>query len=337
MSFYPQPNLNPTLLDWTAQFDEKGNAHLIAEVLNKTNQILDDMTFVEGNLATGHRFGIRTGIPEPTWRRYYQGVQPSKSTSTQVQVSTGTLHDYAEVDKELADLNGNTAVFRLNQDKAKIEGFNQKVARYLFTGDETVEPEAITGFAPHYNSLTAGNAENIIDAGGTGTDNASIWLVGWDPATVYGIFPKGSTAGLKAEDKGQVTAIGKTANGVDDGYYEAYRTHYSWALGLCIQDWRYVVRIANIDRSLLTKDGSTGAWLPDLMHDALNIPPSLETARFSFYMDRTMISAIGKQIAHGVKDSTLNWEDVGGRRVQTFQGIPLRRVDALLMDEARVV
>jgi hypothetical protein len=214
---------------------------------------------------------------------------------------------------------------------------NQKMARYLFTGDETVEPEAITGFVPHYNSLSAGNGENIIDAGGTDSDNASIWLVGWDPSTVFGFFPKGSRAGIQMEDKGQVTAIAKTADGTADGYYEAYRTHYRWAAGLAIQDWRYVVRIANIDRSLLTVDASTGAKLSYLMHDAINIPPSLDMARFAFYMDRTIMAMLGKQIAETTKNSTLAFEDVGGRRVTTFQGIPLRRTDALYLDEARVV
>ena len=340
MSHFPEIGNNPTLHDFMMALDKDDVVTTLGELLNQTNRLLDDMTFVEGNLLTGHRFAIRTGLPSPTWRKLYQGVQPSKSTRAQVTASTGMLEDYAEVDKALADLNGNSASFRLSEDAAFIEGFNQKVNQALVYEDEANTPEAITGIMPHFNDLNAGTGEQIIDALGTGTDNASILLIGWAPNTVYGIFPKGSKVGLQHKDLGEVTATAKTATGTD-GMYQVYRSHYRWDLGLVVQDYRYVVRIANIDRSLLGADptvtGYTGAVLEDLMFEALELLPSLENCRPVFYMDRTILTKLRQQLPKMTKGSTLMMADHGGRRVSEFQGVPIQRMDQMRVDEARVV
>lgn len=340
MSHFPEIGNNPTLHDFMMALDKDDVVTTLGELLNQTNRLLDDMTFVEGNLLTGHRFAIRTGLPSPTWRKLYQGVQPSKSTRAQVTASTGMLEDYAEVDKALADLNGNSASFRLSEDAAFIEGFNQKVNQALVYEDEANTPEAITGIMPHFNDLGAGTGDQILDAGGTGSDNASILLIGWAPNTVYGIFPKESKVGLQHKDLGEVTATAKTATGTD-GMYQVYRSHYRWDLGLVVQDYRYVVRIANIDRSLLGADptvtGYTGAVLEDLMFEALELLPSLENCRPIFYMDRTILTKLRQQLPKMTKGSTLMMADHGGRRVSEFQGVPIQRMDQMRVDEARVV
>ena len=184
---------NPTLLDLARRTDPDGKIATIVEILNATNEVLDDMVWVEGNLTTGHRTTTRTGIPTPTWRKLYGGVQPTKSTTVQVTDNTGMLEAYAEVDKALADLNNNTAAFRMSEDRAFLEGMSQEVAQTLFYGNEGTEPEAFTGLATRYNDLSGpANADNIIDAGGNDTDMSSIWLVVWGPNTVHGIIPTGS-------------------------------------------------------------------------------------------------------------------------------------------------
>lgn len=332
---------NPTLLDVAKATDPDGKIGAVAEILNETNEILDDMSWVTGNLPTGHRTIIRAGIPEPTWRRLYQGVQPNKSRTATIEDRCGMLEAYAEVDKALADLNGNAAAFRLLEDKAHIEGMSQKVAQTIFYGNEGTEPDAFTGLAARYNSLSAENADNIVDGGGTGTDNASIWLVIWGPDTCHGIIPKGSTAGLQMTDKGQVTLENADGNG---GRMEAYRTHYRWDVGLCVRDWRYVVRICNIDKSLLTTTFTGGAFtsgahLPNLMFRAMREVPSLSKGRAAFYMSRDLATTLSGQAAAIGNSSFLTSEDVSGnmRWTERFKGIPVRRVDQLSVDEARVV
>ena len=323
---------NPTLLDVAKRLDPDGKIAAIVEILNATNPVLDDLTFVEGNLPTGHRTTIRTGLPTPTWRKLYGGVQPTKSTTVQVTDSCGMLEAYAEVDKALADLNGNTAAFRLSEDAAHIEAMGQEMASTLFYGNEGTEPEAFTGLAPRYNSKSAQNADNIIDAGGTGSDNTSIWLCVWGPQTGFGIYPKGSTAGLQMTDKGQVTVENVDGNG---GRMEAYRTHYRWDAGLTIRDWRYFVRIANIDVSDLDTVSNTKNIINWMIQASERIP-ELGKGRAAFYMNRRLREKLRLGILEKIS-SNLSWETISGERVMTFDDIPVRRCDALVNTESRVV
>lgn len=325
---------HPTLLDITKRLDPQGKVDTIAEILNQTNEILDDMVWLEGNLPTGHRTTIRSGLPTPTWRKLYGGVQPGKSTTVQVTDSTGMLEAYAEVDKALADLNGNSASFRLSEDRAHIEGMNQEFSSTLFYGNESNEPEAFTGFGARFNDQSAANGENIITSAATpdSTDNTSIWLVVWGPNTVHGIYPKGSKAGLNMEDKGQVTIENVDGNG---GRMEAYRTHYRWDCGLSVRDWRYIVRV-NLDQEDLVKNAASGPDLIDLMTQAVEMIPSLSMGRPAFYMNRTLRSFLRRQIANKVAASTLTMEQIAGKHVTMFDGIPVRRCDAITNTEAGI-
>lgn len=325
---------NPTLLDLSKMLDPDGKVATIVELLNETNEILEDMTWLEGNLQTGHRTTIRTGIPEPTWRKLYGGVQPNKGTTVQVTDSCGMMEAYAEVDKALADLNGATSTFRLSEDRVHLEGMNQSLADALFYASETTTPEKFTGLAPRYNSTAAANGENIIKGASADTDNTSIWLVVWGPQTVHGIIPKGSKAGFQMTDKGVVTIESVDGAG---GRMEAYRTHYRWDAGLSVRDWRYIVRIPNIEKSALTKNASAGADLIDLMTQALEMIPSLSMGRPAFYCSRTIRSFLRRQIMNKTVNSTLSMDTVAGKRVVTFDGVPVRRCDALAADEALVV
>jgi hypothetical protein len=324
---------NPTLADVAARMTADGKIDpQIVEMLNETNEILDDMTVIEANGFTEHKTTVRSGLPAGTWRKLNYGVQPEKSRTVPVKDSMGMLETYAEVDKALADLNGNSAAWRLSEDRAFVEGMNQTMATTLFYGDSSADPEKFMGLAPRYNSLSAENAMNIIDAGGTGSDNASIWLIVWGPNTCHTIFPKGSAAGLQSRDLGEHTLTDAAG-----GRYQGYRTHYKWDIGAVLRDWRYVVRIANIDVSDLTKNAATGGDLIDLMTQALELVPNIGMGRPAFYMPRKIRSFLRRQITNKVAGSTLTMEEVSGKKVVTFDGVPCRRTDALLLTEARVV
>jgi len=270
-----------TLADWGKRKDPDGKIAVITELLSQTNVILQDMPFVEGNLPTGHRTTVRSGLPQATWRLLNYGVQPSKSTTVQITDACGMLETYSQVDKSLADLNGNTNEFRMSEDRAFLEAMNQSMASTIFYGDTSVSPSQFMGLSSRYSSLSAGNAQNIIDAGGTGTDNSSIWLVVWGENTVHGIFPKGQKAGLQTQDLGEQTLF--DASG---GMYQGYRSHYKWDNGLSLRDWRYVVRIANVDISDL--DATTPIDIVKLMIKALHRIPNRGMGKPVFYMNRTL-------------------------------------------------
>lgn len=325
---------HPTLLDLSKRLDPDGKIATIAELLTQTNEILEDMVWVEGNLPTGHRTTVRTGLPAPTWRKLYGGVQPTKSTTAQITDACGMLEAYAEVDKALADLNGNTAAFRLSEDRAFIEGMNQEFSSTLFYGNESTEPEAFTGLSPRFNDQSAPNGSNIITSATTpdSTDNTSIWLVVWGPNTVHGIYPKGSKAGLQMEDKGQVTIESIDGAG---GRMEAYRTHYRWDCGLSVRDWRYLVRI-NFDLEDIVASGATGPVLDSLMRKAMRRIPSLGMGRPAFYANRDALDAIDDQAANKGTLAFKTIEDAQGKLVNTFLGVPIRRCDAITSTEAGI-
>ena len=301
----------------------------IVELLAETNEILEDMTVLEANGFTEHKTTVRSGLPQGTWRMLNYGVQPEKSRTVPVKDSMGMLETYAEVDKALADLNGNSAAWRLSEDRAFIEGLNQTMANTLFYGNSSLEPEKFMGLAPRYSEKAAENGRNIIDAGGTGSDNTSVWLVVWSPNTVHSIYPKGSKAGLQSRDLGEDTLTDAAG-----GRYQGYRTHYKWDIGAVLRDWRYVVRIANIDASDLA--AGTGPDLLTLMAKALHRVPNLQMGRAVFYANRAVHEALDIQ-SMGKNGLALKTQELEGKFWQTFRGVPIRTVDALLNTEARVV
>lgn len=329
---------HPTLADVAKVKDPNGRIDGVAEILHETNGILDDSVFLEGNLETGHRGTMRTGLPTPTWRKFNHGVQSQKATTAQAVINCGMLEALAEVDARLAELGGNVNGFRAQQDRAFIEGMNQEFSSTLFYGNEDTEPEAFTGLSPHYDDLSAVNAINIIDAGGTGSDNQSIWLVVWGPGKCNMRYPKSSKSGLMADDLGKyMSQTASDADGNTDARMMVYGNHYKWEAGLFVEDWRYAVRICNIDRSALTKDASAGADLIDLIAQALNLPPNL-IGRPALYCSREIASFLDRQQSNKTSSSTLMMADVYSKGIPqlTARGVPIRRCDALDADEARV-
>lgn len=328
---------HPTLLDLKNAMDPMGKIAQIIEMQSQTNEVIEDAVWLEANELTGHTTTARTGLPAPTWRKLYGGVQPTKSSTRKVKDTLGMLEAYAEVDAALVDLNGNSAAFRLSEDRAFIEGMNQEFAQTLFYGNEGTAPEEFTGLAPRFNTRntsTALNAMNVVTSASPpdGSDNTSIWLVVWGPNTVHCIYPKGVPAGLKSEDKGRVTIESIDGAG---GRMEAYRTHYQWFCGLSVRDWRYVVRI-QIDQEDLTKDAATGPDLTDLMVQALELVPSLSIGRPAFYCNRSIRSWLRRQMVNKTKNSTLAFDTMAGKRVLSFDGVPIRRCDQILNTEAAV-
>jgi len=323
-----------TLADWAKRLDPDGKVPSIVELLSQTNEILTDMMWKEGNLPTGERTTVRTGLPTVAWRLLNQGVSPSKSTTAQIDEQCGMLEAWSEVDKDLAELNGNSAAFRLSEAQAFIEAMNQEMASTLFYGNSGLAPEEFTGLAVRFSSTTAGNGQNVILGGSADTDNSSIWLVVWGSQTVFGIFPKGSKAGLTHEDMGLVTV--ETTAGIAGSRMRAYQDHWQWKCGVALKDWRYVVRIPNIEISALVAKTSA-ADLTDLMIKATHRVPSLGMGRPVFYMNRSVMQYLDIQRRDDVSTGGgLSWDTVDGKRQASFRGIPIRVCDALLENESLV-
>ncbi len=333
----------PNIVTVTKRLDPDGSIASIAELLTQYNPIIEDVPLIEGNLPVGHRHTVRADIPEPTWRRLNYGVRPTKSATAQVDETIGMLEDYSEVDKDLAMLNGNTAEFRMSEDEPHLEGMSNTMAQTIFYGDTSVHPDRFLGLAPRYASIAGlgdkfkaqTNSEylkHIIDMGGTGGSGSaltSLYLVCWGPNTVFGIYPKGSKAGLISRDLGEVTLFDN-----DGGRYQGYRTHYQWKMGLAVRDWRYIVRIANIDLADLD-DSDAQQALYRAMIKALHTIPSNNLGRPVFYA-APAVSAMLDLAAVEKANLALGMSEVFGRKITTFRGVPIRHCNAILETEAQV-
>jgi hypothetical protein len=348
-----------TLADLNSRLDPGGGIADVIEILSQDNEVLDDMLWVEGNLPTGYKTTIRTGLPTSAWRLLNYGVPRSKSKTAQITDVCGMLETYSLVDKDLVKLSGNPAAFRVSEDMAFIESLSQTMAQTIFYGNQSANPATFTGLSPRYSVSPAdsnppANAVNTILApGASGSTNASIWLVCWGYKSVHGIYPKGSIAGLQYED---VTTPAPVLDALGNPY-QGDQTHYKWDCGLTLRDWRWVVRCANIEISLLTKNplsGGSGPDLLDLMSQMLYKVPALPRPASSiqtmvnarqgtpiamtkpvFYCNRTIKSFIDRQ-AQNKPNMLLQQDQFAGMAVTNFRGVPIRNCDQLLNTEALV-
>ena len=326
---------NPTLYDVASSLSGTSAPKIMIEALSMTNGFFDDISMIEANNGTTNDAQVRTGLPQGTWRKFYQGVQPEKSAKVQVSDKSAQLTSYSNLDKGLHDRQGeNAGQWRKDEDTAFLEGLSQTMLDALFYGDISVDTAQFNGLAQRYSSLNplVPISQNIINGGGTGDDNSSVWVVQWSPQTAAMFYPKGTQAGLQVHDKG-MQAVNAPAD-MGGGQYEAYQTYFEWNAGFSLMDWRSVARIANIDVSLLKGDISTGADIPDLLDDAIGQLPNVANARTIIYMSKKVYQTFKKQVEFKSKYQVKREDFYGnGRKVPTYDGYIIRIVEQLLDTE----
>ena len=343
----------PTILDVARRTDPDGRIADVAEIITNYNDILADIPFQEGNLSTGHQTTVRTSNPTPTFRLLNRGVVPSKTATGQIVDTCANIEARSHIDIDVAMLNGNTAAFRMSEDKGIIEGMNDALATALIYGDVSINPEQFNGLATRYYGVTAAACpttyDNVLDGGGTGSDNTSIWLVCWSPDKVFGIYPKGSKGGLDVRDLGEIPVVDSNTTGA---YLQVYASIYKWKVGLCIRDWRYVARTCSIDISDLEQAGDStdgSANIMKFMSRMMDKVPNMGGTRPVFYMNNRVLSMLRVKLLNTGAATTnptnpyLSLEQItgsggipraGGQLM--FQGIPCRRCDALTVTESDI-
>ena len=327
-----------TIADQVKRRDPDNKVATIIELLNETNELMQDAFVIEGNLPTGHRTTMRNGLPAVTWRKLYGYTAPSKSTVVQVDDTAGILEGFSFVDKDLAEINGNVAALRLSEDIPFFEAMNQEFAQTLFRGNTDTDPEEFLGLSPRFSTLstTVGNAgTQIIDAESTGSDNVSMWLLKWGVNTLHLFFPKGTEMGLTHLDMGLQTETNSTG-----GKRLGYQTNYKWKVGLSVRDYRHIVRIANIGKADLLTIGSGSDTSPQLINFMIRAMylkmQNLNGGKVVWYCGREVFTSLTEK-ATAKSNVNLTFENFGGeRKIMAFHGVPIKLVDELSVSEARV-
>lgn len=341
-----------TIVDLARRTDPNGETADVAELLSQSNEIYQDLVWKEGNTNTGHVFTVRTGIPGGTWRYINQGVPTSKSTTAQGRINCGMLEDQITLDRKLLEMSDDPNKFRYEEDNAHLEGLSQTIAGQFIYGNATTNPAAFTGVAPYYNTLltsTAANAVNVFNGGGTGGNNSSLWMFGWSPRTAYGVFPKGSTAGLKLTPLNQTEVAYDSAGNP----YRAAITWFEQQAGFCLEDWRWVTRLCNLD---VTSAGLGGIApfdifatmsqmilrfpkMPDGVSGVTETDAKSEmglSVRGAIYANRTIRGFMDIQAIRD-KNVLIGMNDYAGKPVTTYRSLPIRVVDQIKSSESAIV
>jgi len=321
------------LIDIYKQQDGRGQYVPIIEMLTEMNPILDDAIAVECNKGTTHLHTVRSGLPSVTWGKLYQGIPNSKGRTAQVEDTTGFVEGLSTIDKRLLDLSTNEGAVRLSEAQAYLEAMSQEVATKIFYGNSASDPEEFMGLAPRFNDTTAANGGQIINAGGVGADNTSIWFVTWGDNQCNLLYPKGTQAGVQREDMGEQ----RVTDGSGNAYY-AKEEKFTWHVGLAVKDWRYVSRIANIDVSNM-QAGSVALY--DFMRKAYYKLWSRRVmgGKTAIYCNRDVLEALDALATNaGASDNFVRLKpmEVEGKEVMTYRGIPIRETDAIVNTEAVV-
>lgn len=320
-----------TLADILSREEDGKVSSQIIEMLQQTNSILDDAVVVECNDGSTHLTTARTGLPSATWRKLYQGVQPSKSTTRQVRDTVGMLEAWSEIDAKLVDISGDPAGVRLSEAAAFLEALNIEMGTGVFYHNTQSNPEKFMGLTPRMNSLSAENSSNIVNVGGSSNANTSIWFVGWSDRTVHLLYPRGSKAGIQREDKGKTT---KTNS--DGSLYDVYREKFTWDIGMSLRDWRYVVRVGNIDYASIAStytDEQVLTWLRKAywkLHAR-----RLMGGKFAIYANADILELIDRAFTNKT-NVWLTRDEASGAEVLKYRGIPIRQCDAILNTETNI-
>lgn len=338
-----------TLADLASRADTDGTQSYIAEMMSQSVVVMDDMPLKEASEIMGHSFVFRDSIPAGAWRALNSGVGYSKSTTGKSTVGLGSLEGWSQIDRLLAEQSGNVAEFRKNEDVAFLEGMGQTMEQTLWYGNSAVTPAQFNGFATFYNTIAnAQNGANVINGGGAASANASLWLIAWSERGIFGLTPRGSPAGLTSDDRADtVPAYDSLGNP-----FVAYTMWFRHIMGLCPQDWRQAVRIANLDTTTAGLAGATPPDLFQLMSKAVMLPPALgkmiagisktdapndpsPSVRPVWYANRTVRYYMDVQ---GMRDRNvlLTINDAAGKPQDVFRGIPVKVSDQLLNTETTV-
>lgn len=313
----------------------------VVEALHKLNPVMKDANVLSCNSGTKHRSVIRTGLPTVSWGMLYAGIAQSKSTTTEVEDTTGFVEGLSAVDERLLNLYGDkAAAVRMSEAQSFLEAMSQEVESQFFYSNVAINGKQFHGLAPRYNSLTN---DNVVSGGGAGSDNTSIWMVTWGDQQTSIITPNGIAAGIQREDMGRQRVL----DGSSNPYYvkeEKFTQH----VGVTVRDWRYSGRVCNIDVSdVIAGTVAINPLLRKLYYKLAgrrnygqDNGGMVSQGRTVIYMNRTILEALDAESTTAVGSTNslmrISKMEIQGEEVLSWRGIPIRDTDSILNTEATV-
>jgi hypothetical protein len=306
----------------------------VAEVLNETNDVIQDAHVERGNGITSHTVSRRTALPTVSWVKIGNGWNATTGLLNQATEAMGQLKARYQCPEDVMRLQPNPAKFRQQQERAYIESMGQEFANTLFgnwsAGSLSADlPEEFVGLSARYSSLGTSRSAYVANNGNTsGSDNTSIWFIQWGPGKVYLIYPRNAEGGgIKKKDEGRVFTGGDNVTSVQGNQLWAFVTEFSWDVGLCIEDTRTVKRLANID-SVSSESNTLDEDMIITVRNNFNTPGTIYMYCNETVFTQLDILAKDKQNVHYTSSGPF------GMPQMFFRDMPVRRCDAITNVEA---
>lgn len=344
-----------TLAEMAGLLDPNFGPAQVINMLSQMNPLVGRMPMKQTNLPTGHQQTLQVTLPGITVKAVNTGVAPTKGTTTKTIDPLSILEAWCEVDQDAIVPGDNVKAVRAELAQTYIEAMAQKAAQLYVYGNSAVTAGEPLGLTPRYNSLTTTsstypNWTNIIDGGGTGTDNSSIWVLGLGAGKITGLYPMGGTAGLTHEDYDLQTSQVTAGIGGGGTLARVYRERFQWKMGLAVGDWRYAARLANVDISALVAETGTGNVdiIKNLIKLISRMPILDSTTDIVVTMNRTcleMLAIQGRTASGGPLFASNAFTTTGhmqqgqtdGQPFTKFWGRDVLVTDQLTQAETRVV
>lgn len=314
----------------------------VVEMMAQENPVLQDVLWKECNKGREDFVTIRTGMPDAVTRAYYEGFKGSKSSKKQVTNSCCTVTTGLEFDWRMYQEDKDKVAFLTDEQRAHASTLGDKVASLLFYGSTESDARGINGFARTFGEygLASGSGMMTDDKKAAfyclnGGDSASaqmkrsLFLVGWGPRSVHGIYPEGTSSGIQI---GQL--VNQYQSDGDGGNVMMGLQEMNWNAGLNIRDFRYCGRIANIN--IATDPTSSGATDVTKLVRKLVTRVKSNGVRQRMYMSRLLFEHIADQFAKLTNANAVRYADLEQKKDASLMGIPVSFCDALNADEDAV-
>lgn len=330
-----------TMADVAKSQDKRIGA--VAEVLVQENPMLNDIPYMEMNEGTIHKEEIRSSLPAVYYRKANQPIPAGKTTTEERTFQASHFESKSQMDSAVAQRGGMDRVGynRWNQAQGHLQALGLEHASLLIYGSPFASNLKAPGLADIYSTLAASEAvsKQVVDAGGTSVDLTSIYRIHWGERSLFGVYPKGTQAGLKRTDRtpgDKLVQISGTDQNGNQGFFWGYEEDFEVDHGLVTKDYRQASRLANIDIDNL-KSGAGAADLIDLMISQHYKIFNLQNGVGVWYVNRTIEAFLHKQALTKVgAGAGLRFDNYQGQKVLEFLGFPIRRADALLNSESQV-
>lgn len=314
-----------TLLDLMNQIAPNGNLLTVAEVLQKETPILKDAVWVEANDVVQHIYSRRTSLPKSELLQFNKGVKGNVGTTEQEVSGLSARGNRPGYDARLVDLAPNKAEYRSQQSRAVVMGIGQEFDSDILYGNKQANAASFDGIESYVDALA--NDMVVSGGAGSGAKNTSAYVVAWDVTNgAFMAYPRGSTAGIKYEDKG------RRAKDMEDGStMEIYEDYVEICGGLCVADKRAIGRYCNIDVS----NPTANTFDENKLIILLNRMPAVLRSKAVIYVSRGLKAAI--EIRMNSKDNAYyTRENVFGEQLTMFQGVPVR-LDEMISENEQAV